>query len=67
MNNTKNNSVLICFDNIIDACVKLLQTKSQQKIFLFAENNSDEMDMNSDYENNNEVPIVIKEYGSCCF
>ena len=67
INNTKNNSVLICFDNIIDACIKLLQSKSQQKISLFEENNGAEMDMNSDYENNNDVPIVIKEYGSCCF
>ena len=69
--NVKNKELLASFEKIIDACVKLLQLKNPKAMRLLtnSDNNNEHHNYNSDdeYENENEAPVVVKEYGSCCF
>ena len=69
--NVKNKELLVSFEKIIDACVKLLQLKNPKAMRLLtnSDNNGEHHNYNSDdeYENENEAPVVVKEYGSCCF
>jgi hypothetical protein len=74
--NVKNKELLVSFEKIIDACVKLLQLKNPKAMRLLSNNdnnttnnNGEQHNYNSDdeYENENEAPVVVKEYGSCCF
>lgn len=69
--NVKNKELLVSFEKIINACVKLLQLKNPKAMRLLtnSDNNGEHHNYNSDdeYENENEAPVVVKEYGSCCF
>ena len=67
--NVKNKELLVSFEKIIDACVKLLQLKNPKAMRLLtnSDNNGEHHNYNSDDEYENEAPVVVKEYGSCCF
>jgi len=61
-NNLNNKELLVSFEKIIDACVKLLQLKNPKEMRLLC-NDNDNYNSDDDYQ----APIVVKEYGSCCF
>ena len=60
-----NKELLVSFEKIIDACVKLLQLKNPKEMRLLYNNDNENYNSDDDYEN--EAPVVVKEYGSCCF
>ena len=70
-NNLNNKELLVSFEKIIDACVKLLQVKNPKEMRLLYNNDNDndneKYNYNSDDDYENEAPVVVKEYGSCCF
>jgi hypothetical protein len=66
-NNSNNKEILVSFEKIIDACVKLLQLKNPKEMRLLCNNDSKNYNYNSDDDYENEAPVVVKEYGSCCF